>query len=270
MCGLCRPPESVSRTSARGSSPCGRRCSSYPEPRGKRAGQSRLQRQAQCCTGPGVLFEISRASSVCRCRGRFGEQGTTRGLKRQVPIAALAPLCRQRWGQEPAPPPHMLLLSDGHLGLGPRTAEAALTMASQRFYHILHVAASAGEHEKVVQVTSHHHECFWGAGTLASGCVLCPESGRRFRRCQAQGETGWEHGVADTGHQGALSEMMASRHRGPGGGTSWCWGRRGGGQRGLAGRGGGLGVWWGSPLTQGVTLVAGRDTCEWGWSGWTA
>ncbi|XP_026341275.1 chromosome transmission fidelity protein 18 homolog isoform X1 [Ursus maritimus] len=58
---------------------------------------------------------------------------------------------RQRWGQEPAPPPHMLLLSDGHLGLGPRTAEAALTMASQRFYHILHVAASAGEHEKVVQ-----------------------------------------------------------------------------------------------------------------------
>ncbi|XP_032701818.1 chromosome transmission fidelity protein 18 homolog [Lontra canadensis] len=58
---------------------------------------------------------------------------------------------RQRWGQDPALPPHRLLLSDGHLGLGARAAEAPLTSASQRFYHILHVAASAGEHEKVVQ-----------------------------------------------------------------------------------------------------------------------
>lgn len=243
MCGLCRPPESVSRTSARGSSPCGRRCSSYPEPRGKWAGQSRLQRQVECRTDPGVLFGTSRVSSVYRHLGRFGEQGSTRGLKRRVPTAALAPLCRQRWGQELAPPPHTLLLGDGHLGPGPRAAEAALTTASQRFYHILHVAASAGEHEKVVQVISRYRERFWGAGTLASGCVLCPENGRHFRQCQAQGETGWEQGVVDTGYQGALSEVMASRHRGPGGRTSWCRGRRGSGQRGLAGRGGGLGVW---------------------------
>ncbi|XP_027469444.2 chromosome transmission fidelity protein 18 homolog isoform X1 [Zalophus californianus] len=58
---------------------------------------------------------------------------------------------RQRWGQDPALPPHMLLLHDGHLGLGPRAAEAPWNMASQRFYHILHVASSAGEHEKVIQ-----------------------------------------------------------------------------------------------------------------------
>uniref|UniRef100_A0A673U788 Chromosome transmission fidelity protein 18 homolog n=1 Tax=Suricata suricatta TaxID=37032 RepID=A0A673U788_SURSU len=58
---------------------------------------------------------------------------------------------RQRWGQNPALPPYTLLLGDGHAGLGPRAAEAPLTTASQRFYHILHVAASAGEREKVVQ-----------------------------------------------------------------------------------------------------------------------
>ncbi|XP_077618795.1 chromosome transmission fidelity protein 18 homolog isoform X2 [Crocuta crocuta] len=58
---------------------------------------------------------------------------------------------RQRRGQNLALPPHALLLRDGHTGPGPRAAEAPLTMASQRFYHILHVAASAGEHEKVVQ-----------------------------------------------------------------------------------------------------------------------
>uniref|UniRef100_A0A8C7ESQ5 Chromosome transmission fidelity protein 18 homolog n=1 Tax=Neovison vison TaxID=452646 RepID=A0A8C7ESQ5_NEOVI len=55
---------------------------------------------------------------------------------------------RQRWGQDPALPPHTLLLSDEH---PPRAAEVPLTTASQRFYHILHLAASAGEHEKVVQ-----------------------------------------------------------------------------------------------------------------------
>ncbi|XP_032182570.1 chromosome transmission fidelity protein 18 homolog isoform X1 [Mustela erminea] len=58
---------------------------------------------------------------------------------------------RQRWGRDLALPPHTLLLSDEHLGLGPRAAEVPLTTASQRFYHILHLAASAGEHEKVVQ-----------------------------------------------------------------------------------------------------------------------
>ncbi|XP_053413086.1 chromosome transmission fidelity protein 18 homolog isoform X2 [Nycticebus coucang] len=38
---------------------------------------------------------------------------------------------------------HMLLLSHGDVG--------SLTTASQRFHHVLHVATSAGEHEKVVQ-----------------------------------------------------------------------------------------------------------------------
>uniref|UniRef100_A0A8C4MJW9 Chromosome transmission fidelity protein 18 homolog n=1 Tax=Equus asinus asinus TaxID=83772 RepID=A0A8C4MJW9_EQUAS len=58
---------------------------------------------------------------------------------------------RRRVGQDPTLPTHTLLLVDGHAGLGPHAAEVPLSMASQRFYHVLHVAASAGEHEKVVQ-----------------------------------------------------------------------------------------------------------------------
>ncbi|XP_006766269.1 PREDICTED: chromosome transmission fidelity protein 18 homolog [Myotis davidii] len=58
---------------------------------------------------------------------------------------------RRRVGQDPTLPTHTLLLGDGLTGLGHRAAEAPLTMAAQRFYHILHVAASSGEHEKVVQ-----------------------------------------------------------------------------------------------------------------------
>ncbi|XP_025272881.1 chromosome transmission fidelity protein 18 homolog isoform X1 [Canis lupus familiaris] len=58
---------------------------------------------------------------------------------------------RQRWAQDPSSAPHMLLLGDAHLGPGPRAAEAPLTTAAQRLHRILHVAASAGEHEKVVQ-----------------------------------------------------------------------------------------------------------------------
>uniref|UniRef100_A0A8C6CMP5 Chromosome transmission fidelity protein 18 homolog n=1 Tax=Moschus moschiferus TaxID=68415 RepID=A0A8C6CMP5_MOSMO len=50
---------------------------------------------------------------------------------------------RRRMGQDPTLPTHMLLLGDRLSG--------SLTAAAQRFYHILHVAASAGEHEKVVQ-----------------------------------------------------------------------------------------------------------------------
>lgn len=41
-------------------------------------------------------------------------------------------------------PTHALLLNDSDKG--------SLTLASQRFYHILRVTTSAGEHEKVVQV----------------------------------------------------------------------------------------------------------------------
>ncbi|XP_074202736.1 chromosome transmission fidelity protein 18 homolog isoform X1 [Camelus bactrianus] len=58
---------------------------------------------------------------------------------------------RHRVGQDPTLPTHVLLLSDGHAGSEPLAAEAPMTLASQRFYHILHMAASAGEHEKVVQ-----------------------------------------------------------------------------------------------------------------------
>ncbi|XP_066131475.1 chromosome transmission fidelity protein 18 homolog isoform X1 [Saccopteryx bilineata] len=57
---------------------------------------------------------------------------------------------RRRVGQDPILPTHTLL-GDGLMGLGHQAAEAPLTMAAQRFYHILHVAASTGEHEKVVQ-----------------------------------------------------------------------------------------------------------------------
>lgn len=47
-------------------------------------------------------------------------------------------------GQDLMLPAHALLLSNGDKG--------SLTLASQRFYHILRVTTSAGEHEKVVQV----------------------------------------------------------------------------------------------------------------------
>ncbi|XP_011822411.1 PREDICTED: chromosome transmission fidelity protein 18 homolog, partial [Mandrillus leucophaeus] len=50
---------------------------------------------------------------------------------------------RRRVGQDPALPADTFLLGDGDAG--------SLTSASQRFYRVLHAAASAGEHEKVVQ-----------------------------------------------------------------------------------------------------------------------
>ncbi|KAK2097212.1 hypothetical protein P7K49_022663 [Saguinus oedipus] len=59
----------------------------------------------------------------------------------------------RRVGQDPALPADTLLLGDGDLG--------SLTSASQRFYHVLHVAASAGEHEKVVQVPALHQNPCW-------------------------------------------------------------------------------------------------------------
>lgn len=66
-------------------------------------------------------------------------------------------------GQDPTVPTPTLLLGDGHTGSGALTAEVPLTMASQRFYHILHAAASAGEHEKVVQVMALHSRLgVWG------------------------------------------------------------------------------------------------------------
>lgn len=58
---------------------------------------------------------------------------------------------RHHVGQDLTLPTHLLLLGDGLPGSGPHAASAPLTMAAQRFYRILHTAASAGEHEKVVQ-----------------------------------------------------------------------------------------------------------------------
>lgn len=65
--------------------------------------------------------------------------------------------------QDPTLPTHKLLLGDGLMGLGHQAAEAPLTMAAQRFYHILHVAASSGEHEKLVQVSTLPEPFFQGA-----------------------------------------------------------------------------------------------------------
>ncbi|KAG8506344.1 Chromosome transmission fidelity protein 18 [Galemys pyrenaicus] len=58
-------------------------------------------------------------------------------------------LPRAQRRQDAAPPAHSFALGDAHPG--PHGAQTPLTMASQRFLHVLHVAASAGEHEKVVQ-----------------------------------------------------------------------------------------------------------------------
>lgn len=88
-----------------------------------------------------------------------------------APLQLQQPFCRRRVGQDPTLPTHTLLLGDGLTGLGHRAAEAPLTMAAQRFYHILHVAASSGEHEKVVQVTARSLNLFPGA---VLGCSLVP------------------------------------------------------------------------------------------------
>lgn len=71
-----------------------------------------------------------------------------------APLQLQQPFCRRRVVQDPTLPTHTLLLGDALVGLGHQAAEAPLTMAAQRFYHILHVATSAGEREKVVQVTT--------------------------------------------------------------------------------------------------------------------
>lgn len=121
-------------------------------------------------------------------------------------------------GQDPTLPSHTLLLGDGHVGSGPLATKVPLTAASQRFYHILHVAASAGEHEKVVQVTMLYLKPLRGAeGQEASiwQCFSSPDSEwdtlqmvlspRRNRRVGGRGvdtghreasEKGWEQGQA--------------------------------------------------------------------------
>ena len=114
---------------------------------------------------------------------------------------------------------HMLLLGDQLSGSGPLAAEAPLTTAAQRFYHILHVAMSAGEHEKVVQVTVPHLQPRggWGAGgpvlaaffdpgqQLTGTCtfggaepkkkLVDPVLGRLLRGSRVRQEGGWLAGV---------------------------------------------------------------------------
>jgi hypothetical protein len=64
-------------------------------------------------------------------------------------------------GQDLNLPAHALLLDDGDMG--------SLTLASQRFYHILHVTTSAGEHEKVVQVSALYCKPFLPLASQAEG-----------------------------------------------------------------------------------------------------
>ncbi|XP_036680702.1 chromosome transmission fidelity protein 18 homolog isoform X5 [Balaenoptera musculus] len=83
---------------------------------------------------------------------------------------------RRRVGQDPTLPTHTLLLGDGHMGSGPLAAKVPLTAASQRFYHILHVAASAGEHEKVVQAQNRMSRTHNLIQTLVSGITPATRS----------------------------------------------------------------------------------------------
>nr|XP_058894449.1 chromosome transmission fidelity protein 18 homolog isoform X1 [Kogia breviceps] len=83
---------------------------------------------------------------------------------------------RCRVGQDPTLPTHTLLLGDEHMGSGPLAAKVPLTVASQRFYHILHVAASAGEHEKVVQAQNRMSRTHNLIQTLVSGITPATRS----------------------------------------------------------------------------------------------
>ncbi|XP_028355442.1 chromosome transmission fidelity protein 18 homolog isoform X1 [Physeter macrocephalus] len=83
---------------------------------------------------------------------------------------------RRRVGQDPTLPTHTLLLGDEHMGSGPLAAKVPLTAASQRFYHILHVAASAGEHEKVVQAQNRMSRTHNLIQTLVSGITPATRS----------------------------------------------------------------------------------------------
>ncbi|XP_055220825.2 chromosome transmission fidelity protein 18 homolog isoform X3 [Gorilla gorilla gorilla] len=75
---------------------------------------------------------------------------------------------RRRVGQDPALPADTLLLGDGDAG--------SLTSASQRFYRVLHAAASAGEHEKVVQAQNRMSQMRNLIQTLVSGIAPATRS----------------------------------------------------------------------------------------------
>lgn len=97
-------------------------------------------------------------------------------------------------GQDLTLPTHLLLRGDGLPGSGPHAANAPLTLAAQRFYHILHTAASAGEHEKVVQVTALSTLNFLsgvGGGRSHLGVFTHPQTAKReFRWYPAGGKAG--------------------------------------------------------------------------------
>ncbi|XP_063653650.1 chromosome transmission fidelity protein 18 homolog isoform X4 [Pan troglodytes] len=75
---------------------------------------------------------------------------------------------RRRVGQDPALPADTLLLGDGDAG--------SLTSTSQRFYRVLHAAASAGEHEKVVQAQNRMSQMRNLIQTLVSGIAPAARS----------------------------------------------------------------------------------------------
>lgn len=113
-----------------------------------------LPTETQDCLGP-AFKAVSRSPPRSLLGTASGQEGAVKWNKwAGAPLQPQHPLCRHHVGQDLTLPTHLLLLGDGLPGSGPHTASAPLTMAAQRFYRILHTAASAGEHEKVVQVTA--------------------------------------------------------------------------------------------------------------------
>lgn len=82
----------------------------------------------------------------------WGFSGSGWGRPHRVHVS-----CRRQASQDPSLPALGLLPGDGDSG----------SLASQRFYHVLHVASSAGEHEKVVQVLQ---AALGWATWLGTGC----------------------------------------------------------------------------------------------------
>ncbi|XP_076998396.1 chromosome transmission fidelity protein 18 homolog [Tamandua tetradactyla] len=81
-----------------------------------------------------------------------GLKDQRRGLFSVWQVVFQLPRAQRRWvGRDLLQPAHVLLGGDGDGASGSPPTKEPLTTASQHFYHVLHVAASAGEHEKVIQ-----------------------------------------------------------------------------------------------------------------------
>lgn len=130
-----------------------------------------------------------------------------------APLQPPYSLCRRRVGQDLTLPTHTLLLSNGLIDSGPHAAEAPLTLAAQRFYHILHTASSAGEHEKVVQVsTLYPVPSFWvGEKQEAStwSCSLIPRQWRGDDLDVTKLEKQWEGSEVGRQDQGTSEGSMS-------------------------------------------------------------